>query len=71
MKHIGSGFLLRFLLDETLRSGRPVEVDGDQIETVTDSSQHYTVQEIACIKIPKSSIDSHLHKFGYFNHFDI
>ena len=35
--------------------GRPVEVDSDQIETLTENNQHYTMWEIADIrKISKS-----------------
>ena len=44
-----------FSLDDAPRSGRPVEVDSDQMETLTENNQHYTIQEIANIlKIPKS-----------------
>ena len=60
-----------FLLDDAPRSGRPVEIDGDQIETLTDSSQCCTLQETACIRVSRSSTDSHLHTFGYVHHFDI
>ena len=38
-----------------LRSGRPVEVDSNQIETLTENNQRYSMQERAGIlKIPKS-----------------
>ena len=44
-----------FSLDDALWSGRPVEVDSDQIETLIEDNQHYTTQEIADIlKISKS-----------------
>ena len=44
-----------FLLDDAPWSGRPVGVDSDQIETLIESSQHYTTWEIADIlKISKS-----------------
>ena len=44
-----------FLLDDALRLGRPVEVDSDQIETLIENNQCYTMQEIADIlKIYKS-----------------
>ena len=44
-----------FSLDDALWSGRPVEVDSDQIETLTENYQHYTTQKIADIlKISKS-----------------
>ena len=36
-----------FSLDDAPRSDRPVEVDSDQMETLTENNQHYTTQEIA------------------------
>ena len=55
-----------FTLDDAPQSGRPVEVDSDQIKTLIENSQHYSMQEIADIlKIPKSSIENHLHQLGY------
>ena len=44
-----------FSLDDAPQSGRPVEVDSDQIETLVENNQGYTTWEIANIlKIPKS-----------------
>ena len=44
-----------FLLEEAPWSGRPVEVDSDQIESFIENNQHYTTWEIANIlKISKS-----------------
>ena len=44
-----------FSLDDAPWSGRPVEVDSDQIETLIENNRHYNMQEIADIlKIPKS-----------------
>ena len=61
-----------FLLDNAPRSGRPVEVDGDQIKTLIESSQCYTTREIANIlKTSKSSVENHLHQLGFVNHFDV
>ena len=61
-----------FSLDDAPRSGRPVEVDSDQIKTLIENNQCYTMQEIADIlKISKSSIENHLHQLGYVNCFDI
>ena len=31
-----------FSLDDAPRLGRPVEVDSDQIQTLTENNQHYT-----------------------------
>ena len=44
-----------FSLDNAPRSGRPPEVESDQIETLIENNQHFTMQEIADIlKTPKS-----------------
>ena len=51
-----------FSLDHAPQSGRPVEVDSDQIETLIENNQCYTTREIADIlKISKSSVENHLH----------
>ena len=52
-----------FSLDDAPESGRPVEVDSDQIETLIKNNQRYTTREIADIlKIPNSSVENHLHR---------
>ena len=52
-----------FSLDDVPQSGRPVEVDSNQIETLTENNQHYIIREIADIlKISKSSVENHLHQ---------
>ena len=44
-----------FSLDDAPWSGRPVEVDSDQIKTIIEKNQYYTTQKIADIlKISKS-----------------
>ena len=44
-----------FSLDNAPRSGRPIEVDRDQIETLTENNQRSTTQETAdMLKISKS-----------------
>ena len=44
-----------FLLDDTPQSGRPVEFDSNQIETLIKNNQHCTTWKIAYIlKISKS-----------------
>ena len=61
-----------FLLDNAPWSGTPVEVDSNQIKTLTEKNQHYTTRVIANIfKISKSSIENHLHQVGYVNLSDI
>ena len=57
-----------FWLDDAPRSGRPVEVDSDQME----NNQCYTTWEIADIrKISKSTVENHLHALGYVYCFDV
>ena len=61
-----------FSLDDAPRSGRPVEVDSNQIKTLIENDQCYTTWEIADIlKISKSSIENHLHQLGYLNRFEV
>ena len=61
-----------FLLEDAPRLGSPVEVDSDQIKTLTENNQRYITWETANIlKISKSSAENHLHQLGYVNHFDI
>ena len=61
-----------FSLDDAPQSGRPVEVDSDQIKTVIENNQRYTTWEIANIlNISKSSVENHLHQLGYVNRFDV
>ena len=44
-----------FWLDDAPRSGRLGEVDSDEIPTLIENSQHYTIQEVTdTLKIPKS-----------------
>ena len=61
-----------FSLDAASRSGRPVEADSDQIETVTENNQCYATQEVADIlEISKSCVENHLHQLGYVHRFDV
>ena len=61
-----------FLLNDAPQSGRPVEVDSHQIETIIEYNQCYTIWEIANIlKISKSSFENRLRQLGYVNHFDV
>ena len=44
-----------FSLDNAPQSGRPVEVDSDQIKTLIENNKHYTMPEISNIlEISKS-----------------
>ena len=61
-----------FPLDDAPLSGRPVEVDSDQIEILIENNQCYTTRERADIlKISKSRVENHLHQLGYVHHFDV
>ena len=69
-KHV-KGALWSFLLDNAPQSSRPVELDREQIKTLTVNYQCYIMQETADIlKISKSSNENNLHQLGYVNHFD-
>ena len=58
-----------FSLDDAPRSGRPVEVDSDQIDTLIENSQCYTIADI--LKISKSSAENHFYQLAYVNRFDV
>ena len=61
-----------FSLNIEPQSGRPVEVDSNQIETLIENSQPYTTREIANrLNISKSSVENHLHQLGYAHRFDV
>ena len=61
-----------FSPDEAPRSGRPAEVDSDQIKTLIENNQRYTTREIANIlKIPKSSTKIHSHQLGCVHRFGV
>ena len=61
-----------FSFNKAPQLGRSVEVDSNQIETLTENKQHYTMQEIANkLKTVKSSTENHLHQPGYVCCFDV
>ena len=61
-----------FSQDDAPLSSRPVEVDSNQIETLTENKQHYTMQETANkLKTGKSSTENHLHQPSYVYCFDV
>ena len=49
----------RFLLDDASWSGRPVEVDSNQIKTLIENNQCYTTQGIGDILKVSKSIKSY------------
>ena len=69
MKFRAGDFLLEI---DAPRSGRPIEVDNDQTETLIENDQCYTTWEIADIlNISKSRAENHLHQLGYVYCFDV
>ena len=61
-----------FPLKDEQHSGRPIEVDDDQIKVIIESDCHVTVREIEeMLKIPKFTIDRHLRRLGFVKKFDI
>ena len=61
-----------FSLKDEQRSGRPNEVDDDQIKAIIESERHVTVREIEeMLKIPKSTIDCHIKRLGLVKKLDI
>ena len=46
-----------FLLDNAPWSGRPVEVDSEQIKTLIENNSHYTMWELANILKTSRSIE--------------
>ena len=76
MEHIKSGvqtFVLDFLLDDAPPLSRPVEVDSDQIGTLIENSQRYTMleQPTDSKHSNQPTIENHLHQLGYVNPFDV
>ena len=56
-----------FSLDDASQSGRPVEFDSNQIETLIENNQHYTTREIANIlKISKSTVTGENEKHVFY-----
>ena len=61
-----------FSFKDEQRSGRPNEVDDDQIKAIIESVHHTTVREIEeMLKIPKSTIDRHIKHLGLVKKLDI
>jgi transposase len=53
-------------LDDAPRSGRPVEVDDDQIKTLTENNSPYTTQVISeILKISQTAVVEQLLKLEY------
>ena len=60
------------MLNDAPQLGRPVKVDSNQIETLTENLQGYATWEIADIlKISKPRFENHLYQLGYINYCDV
>ena len=61
-----------FSLDDAPPSGRPVEVDSDQIETLIENNQcYYDAGDSRHIRNIQIKVENHLHQLGYVNRFDV
>ena len=61
-----------FSLDDAPRSGRPVEVDSDQIETLIENNQcYYDAGDSRHTQNIQIKVENHLHQLGYVNRFDV
>jgi histone-lysine N-methyltransferase SETMAR len=61
-----------FDLDDAPRSGRPVEVDDDQIKTLIENNPRYTTRVIAeILQISQTAVAEQLHKLGYASRLDV
>lgn len=60
-----------FVLDDAPRSGRPVEIDDDKIQTLIKDNPHYSTRMIAeILKVSQTAVVEHLHALGYINRLD-
>ena len=60
------------LVDDAPWSSTPVEADRNQIKSLIENNQHYTIRETTDIlKIAKLSIENHLHQLSCVNPFDV
>ena len=61
-----------FSLKDEQRSGRPNEIDDNQIKTIIKSDRHVSVRDIKkMLKIQKSTIDRHIQRLGLVDKLDI
>ncbi|MGT9639838.1 hypothetical protein, partial [Enterococcus faecalis] len=52
--------------------GRSVEANSNQIKTLIENNEFYTMQKITDIlKISKLGTENHLHQLGYADHFGV
>lgn len=61
-----------FSLKDEQRSGRPVEVDDDQIKALIDADRHSTTREIAGkLDVSHTCIEKRLKELGYVKKLDL
>ena len=61
-----------FSLKDNQRSGRPIDVDDDQIKAIIESDRHISVREIAeRLNVSHTTIENHLKCFGVIKKHDI
>ncbi|XP_011883505.1 PREDICTED: histone-lysine N-methyltransferase SETMAR-like [Vollenhovia emeryi] len=61
-----------FDVNDAPRSGRPVEVDDDQIKALIEANPHSTTRDIAeSLNLHHSTVHDHLRKLGFISKLDI
>lgn len=61
-----------FDLEDSARSGRPVEVDSGEIKAILDSDSRKSTTDIAtALNISESSVKNHLHQLGYVSRLNV
>lgn len=61
-----------FDLNDAPRSGRPTEIDDDELKALVESNSHYTTRYMAeTLKISNSSVHDHLKKLNYVSRLDV
>lgn len=58
--------------DDAPRSGRPIEVNDDNIETLIKQNLRYRTRVVAdMLKMSQRIVEDYLHKLEYASHFDV
>ncbi|KAL1139196.1 hypothetical protein AAG570_009255 [Ranatra chinensis] len=61
-----------FSVQDAPRSGRPTEINSDEVKEMVDTNPRYTTRQIADIlKISKSSVENHLHQLSHVSRLDV
>ena len=51
--------------------GRSVEANSNQIKTLIENNQCYTMRDSRCTRNIQISVENQLHQLGYVDHFDV